>query len=132
MSIRVGLTALALILAFAEPVLAQAPGGRNPNQAGNDAGAAAAGIGALVCVGVSILIGLGIKIWIILFIIKDAKRRGMDPTVWVILEIFVGLVGLIVYLCVREPLLSERRGRRDDYVDDDRPRRRRSRDDEDD
>jgi hypothetical protein len=132
MSIRVGLMALALIATLADTALAQGPGGRNPNQQGNDAGAAGAALATLICVGVSILIGIGIKIWIILFIVKDAKRRGMDPTLWVLLEIFVGLVGLIVYLCVREPLLSERRGERDDYEDYDRSRRRRRRRDDDD
>jgi hypothetical protein len=149
MSIRASLFAVVLALtgmsAQALADLAPGPGPRgqagrqNPrqNQADADADAATAG-GVLCFTGVFILLAIGLKVGIILFIVSDAKKRGMDPTMWVILEIFVGLVGLIVYLCVREPLLSERRRRprrerdEDDDYDDDRPRRsRRLRDDDD-
>ncbi|HJZ93771.1 MAG TPA: hypothetical protein VKE40_23050 [Gemmataceae bacterium] len=140
MSIRAGLIAALLVAASAGDALAQVgPQGprQNQNQQGRDAGARAGAAGALLCIGFAVLIGLGVKIAIIWFIISDARKRGMDPTVWVLIEIFVGLIGLIIYLCVREPLLSERRRRRrrdDEYDedDDDRPRRsRRLRDDED-
>jgi hypothetical protein len=146
MSIRAKLIALLLLLGMmgaATSVFAQnRPGqppqfqqNRNQQKANADDAAAVAG-GVMCVVGVSILIAIALKIGIILFIVSDAKKRGMDPTMWVILEIFVGLVGLIVYLCVREPLLSEKRRRRmrDEEDDDyDRPRRsRRMRDDDDD
>src|SRR5262245_48859509 len=139
MSIRAGLIAAVLVVASAGDALAQVgPQGprQNQNQGAKDAGAAAGAAGALLCIGVAVLIGLAVKVAIIWFIITDARKRGMDPTVWVLIEIFVGIIGLIIYLCVREPLLSEhRRRRRDDEYDedDDRPRRsRRLRDEEED
>jgi hypothetical protein len=148
MSIRAKLIALVLLLGmtgYGAPVFAQNRPGQPPqfqqnrNQQKANADDAAAVAGGVMCVGgVVILLGIALKIGIILFIVSDAKKRGMDPTMWVILEIFVGLIGLIVYLCVREPLLSEKRRRRmrDDEDDDyDRPRRSRrvrDRDDDDD
>jgi len=138
MSIRSGLIAAVLLVACAGDALAQVgPQGprRNQNQPAQDAGAAAGAVGGLVCAGVAVLLAIGIKVAIIWFIIVDARKRGMDPTVWVLIEIFAGLIGLIIYLCVREPLLSERRRRRrrhDEYDEDDydRPRRRRSREED--
>jgi hypothetical protein len=94
------------------------------NQADAEAAAGMA-IGFMICMGVSFLIGIALLIWIILFTVKDAKKRGMDPTIWVVLEIFLGLIGFIIYLCVREPLKSgggrvKRRTRdEDDDRDDD-------------
>jgi hypothetical protein len=140
MSIRRALIAVVLALVFlAGDAIAQVGPAPRPKANNGNAGDAAAIAGGMMCVfGVAILIGLGIKIFIILFIVSDAKKRGMDPTIWVILEIFVGLIGLIVYLCVREPLLTERQRRRREYEEYeeeelDRPRRSRrirDRDDE--
>jgi hypothetical protein len=132
MSIRAGLLSLALLLSFVEMAAAQGPKKANDAQQAGAAGAA----GFLICaIAVGALIGIGIKIWIILFMVSDARKRGMDPTLYVILEIFVGIIGLIIYLCSREPLLSERRryGRQydGDEDDDDRPRRSRRYRDED-
>lgn len=140
MTMRASLMAILLMVSSSEfasadmgPGPRQRPGqGMNQNQPNDDAGVLAGGF--LCAIAIGAIIGIGIKIWIILFIASDAKKRGMDPTMWIILEIFVGLVGLIVYLCVREPLLSERRRSRRYEADDDdydRPRRRRVRDDDD-
>jgi hypothetical protein len=39
------------------------------------------------------------------YINRDAKRRGMSPTLWTLVAIFVPyLVGVIVYFVMREPL----------------------------
>jgi hypothetical protein len=137
MSIRTCVLALLLVCGLAGTGLAQ-PFGPQPNrgpmgpQANNNnqnAGdAAAAALGGMMCIGVAVMIGIGIKVFIIIFIVSDARKRGMDPTLYVILEVFLGLIGLIVYLCSREPLLTERRGRyaRDydgDEDDDDQVRR---------
>jgi len=38
----------------------------------------------------------------------DAKRRGMSPVLWVLVSLFVPyLIGIIVYLVLREPLAFE-------------------------
>src|SRR5262245_35488594 len=124
MSIRAAAIAALLLVATAGNLFAQVgPQNQRRNQAD-----AAAGV-VVTCVGlVGLVIGIAIKFLIIVFIVTDARKRGMDPTMRVILEIFVGIVGLIVYLCVREPLLSERRRSRRRYEDEelddlDRPRR---------
>lgn len=147
MSIRSALIAFFVLIAMTGSLTADIGPGPRPRPPGQpvnqrnqqNAGDAAAFAGGMLCIiGVAAIIGLVIKVLIIVFIVSDAKKRGMDPTVWVILEVFVGLVGLIVYLCVREPLLTERQRRRreyEDYEEDelDRPRRSRrlrDRDDE--
>jgi RNA polymerase subunit RPABC4/transcription elongation factor Spt4 len=39
------------------------------------------------------------------YVNRDAKRRGMSPTLWTVIAIFVPyLVGLILYFVMREPL----------------------------
>jgi hypothetical protein len=46
-------------------------------------------------------LALAIKIGIIVYIYKDAKRSGRDPWLWVLLAIFVpALVTLVIYLIV--------------------------------
>jgi len=128
MSIRAAAIAAVLLVATAANLFAQVgPQNQRRNQADADAAAAAAG-GVMCIVLVGLVIGIVLKVLIIVFIVTDARKRGMDPTLWVLLEIFVGIIGLIVYLCVREPLLSERRrarrGYEDEELDDlDRPRR---------
>jgi len=47
-------------------------------------------------------------IFLIGYINRDAKRRGMSPTLWTIIAVFVPyLVGAILYFVVREPLPFE-------------------------
>jgi hypothetical protein len=48
------------------------------------------------------LAGVGLVIYLAIWVNKDAKARGMDnPTLWVLLIVFTQLLGLIIYLCVR-------------------------------
>jgi len=43
-------------------------------------------------------------IFLIGYIGGDAKRRGMSPTLWVVVSIFIPyLIGIIIYFLVREP-----------------------------
>jgi hypothetical protein len=135
MSIRAGVVALLLLVGVAGTGLGQVRRGPQPgpgpmgpnanNQAGGEAAAVAGGMLCLIAVGA--IIGIGIKVFIIIFIVTDAKKRDMDPTLYVILEVFLGLIGLIVYLCSRQPLVSERgryaREYDGDEDDDDRIRR---------
>ena len=37
----------------------------------------------------------------------DAKKRGMDEAIWLVIVIFTGLLGFIIYLIVRDPLSPE-------------------------
>jgi H+/Cl- antiporter ClcA len=47
------------------------------------------------------LIWIGVSIWVY----KDAKKRGEDsPIIWLLVTLFGGLVGLIVWLVVRPPI----------------------------
>ncbi len=118
----VGLLTLAVVLGVAPQLWADAgfPAGRRPAPGGGGGGAAPAAlaIGWLACMGFALLLGIAIKIFIIVFIVKDCKKRGIDPTMWVILEIFFGLIGLIVYLCVREGQTQNRQHFRGDRYDD--------------
>jgi len=52
-----------------------------------------------------ITIPVAALIFMIAYINRDAKRRGMSPALWTIIAIFVPyLVGAILYFVVREPL----------------------------
>lgn len=43
-----------------------------------------------------------LNIILLVWVAKDAKRRGMDnPILWMLLVFFAGLVGLIIYFLVR-------------------------------
>ena len=37
------------------------------------------------------------------WVYKDAESRGMSGALWVVLVIFLGVVGLIIYLIIRNP-----------------------------
>jgi hypothetical protein len=143
MSIRTFLVALLLLATIGTGALQAQPnraGANNRAQNQADADAAAAAVGGVMCFAIGIgVIAIVVKVLIILFIVSDARKRGMDPTMYVILEIFTGLIGLIIYLCSREPLLTERKRYARDYDgdehDDDQPkrsRRYRGRNDDDD
>lgn len=75
----------------------------NDNNGGGAAvaGSACAGIG---CFGaVVVMVGvLVVNVLILMWVKKDAEARGMEnPLLWVIIVLFTGLIGLIIYLLVR-------------------------------
>jgi asparagine N-glycosylation enzyme membrane subunit Stt3 len=48
------------------------------------------------------VVGLAIAIALAIWVSRDAKARGMDnATLWVVLVIFLGLIGLVIYLIAR-------------------------------
>ena len=49
---------------------------------------------------ISILLG----VWVY----KDAKKRNMNASVWVLIVLLIGCIGLIIYLIVREPIQPAR------------------------
>jgi hypothetical protein len=81
------------------------PAGR-PSPGGSPSGADA---GACVGCGIfgiiflfAIALSVGIAIFLAVWISKDAKARGLDnPGMWVILVLFTGWIGLIIYLVTR-------------------------------
>jgi len=85
------LAALAAASAFAASVLAE-PG---------DLGYAF--LAFLVFGGIILLIIGLIAVWILLavWVYRDAKKRGMEATLWLLLVLLTGIIGLIVYLIVR-------------------------------
>ena len=69
--------------------------------ASNAAGAAGALIGG-TCGCIAGLIGLAIWIFLIVFVYRDAKARGMDNAVLLtIVTAITGLLGFIIYLLMR-------------------------------
>jgi ribosomal protein L37E len=67
----------------------------------NDAASALTG---LVCCGSLVVLPvlwIGVSIAILFWLAKDAKARGMDGAVWLILIFFTGPIGLAIYLFSR-------------------------------
>jgi hypothetical protein len=71
----------------------------------NDPGAAGA---ALVCIITGVSLVFAIIIFMVGYVNKDAKRRGMNSTLWtfLVLVLMPGylVLGFIIYLLMREPL----------------------------
>ncbi len=86
-----GLLSLAAVSAFAARVLAE-PG---------DFGYAL--LALLVFGGIFILILGLLVVWILLavWVYRDAKKRGMEATLWLLVVLLTGFIGLVVYLIVR-------------------------------
>jgi len=85
---------LVLLLGLALFAQQTTPGEIPPEAA---AGLAVAGIITVV----AIIVGLVIQIIIIVFLYKDATRRGQSGALWAILGFFFGLIALIIWLIVR-------------------------------
>ena len=85
------LAALAAVSAYAARALAE-PG---------DFGYAL--LALLVFGGIFILILGLLVVWILLavWVYRDAKKRGMEATLWLLVVLLTGFIGLIVYLIVR-------------------------------
>lgn len=71
----------------------------------NDGSAAASAAGCGICGSFFIFFFLAIvalNIAILVWVARDAKARGMDNAVlWMLLVVFTGIIGLIVYILVR-------------------------------
>ncbi len=48
------------------------------------------------------LIGCIISIAIAVWVYKDAKKRDMNETVWLLIVLLTGCIGCIIYLIVRD------------------------------
>jgi uncharacterized membrane protein YhaH (DUF805 family) len=72
-----------------------------PNQPNPAAGAAACG-GCGLIFAILFLAIIAINIAILVWVARDSKARGMDNSVlWMVLVIFTGWVGLIIYILSR-------------------------------
>ena len=60
--------------------------------------------GALCIVWVVLLI---IWLYVLVWVYKDAKRRGKSGVVWLLIVFFFSIIGLIVWLVVRPPIQSQ-------------------------
>ena len=52
----------------------------------------------LIFVLVWFVLGIVLAIWVY----KDAKRRGLDATLWLVIVILIGPIGVVIYLVSRE------------------------------
>jgi hypothetical protein len=82
------------------------PTGSNTVDAARQAGAlscaACSGIFTLIIAGIVLIIHTIIWVLVAIWVANDAKARGMDNSaLWVVLTIFLGLIGLIIYLVSR-------------------------------
>jgi hypothetical protein len=59
------------------------------------------GIPALICVGLLVLVGFAIQLYIVYFLYTDANVRGQSGVLWAVIGLFTGLMGLIVWLIMR-------------------------------
>ncbi|MCE1248773.1 MAG: PLD nuclease N-terminal domain-containing protein [Firmicutes bacterium] len=64
-------------------------------------GDAAAATGVMCFAGVISLVMLAVSIYIMVWVYKDAKNRGTEPILWLILVFFTGIIGLVIYYFVR-------------------------------
>ncbi len=85
------LAALAAVSAFATRALAE------PDDLGY------AFLAFLVFGGIILFFIALFVVWILLavWVYRDAKKRGMEATLWLLLVLLTGFIGLIVYLIVR-------------------------------
>ena len=101
------LSCCALSLALAAPAAQPA----NPNNPDDDAAAAS---GCLACGGCWLFAVVGGMVATVLIVVlhvlsliwvaKDSRARGMDSSgMWVLVTVFTGFVGLLVYLASRPP-----------------------------
>lgn len=58
----------------------------------------------LFCIGGVWLIGLVFWIWLLTWVYRDAQKRGMSGVLWVLLVLFLQIIGIIIYLIARDPV----------------------------
>ena len=95
----IALTCLLMSVAISAIVSAQEPPWDYSDEA---AGWALFGIGSMICFAI-------IAIWVVFILIaiwvyKDAEKRGSSGALWLIIVIFTGIIGIIIWLVVRPPI----------------------------
>jgi hypothetical protein len=49
-----------------------------------------------------LVVGIVVRVLILVWVYRDAQSRGKDATLWLLIVLFAGLIGLIIYLVVRD------------------------------
>ena len=57
----------------------------------------------MMCMVVMVIISILIAVWVY----RDAKSRGMSGALWLIIVLIAGIIGLIIYLVVRNDKVPE-------------------------
>lgn len=47
------------------------------------------------------LVGAVVWVWMLIWVYRDAKSRGKEPVLWVLIVAVLGLVGFIIYYVLR-------------------------------
>ena len=47
------------------------------------------------------LVGVAVWVWMLIWVYRDAKARGKEPVIWVLIVAVLGLVGFIIYFVLR-------------------------------
>jgi hypothetical protein len=63
--------------------------------------------GIIIVIMIIVLTSCILQIVISVWVYKDAKKRDMDPTMWLAITLLAGCIGCIIYLVVRDPIASE-------------------------
>ena len=74
----------------------------NPYDYSNQAAWSLFGFGAVVCA--VIIVVWVIFILIAIWVYRDAEKRGGNGILWLIIVIFTGIIGIIIWLVVRPPI----------------------------
>ena len=45
-----------------------------------------------------------INIFVLIWVYKDAEKRGANAVLWLVIVLFTGIIGLVIWLVVRPPL----------------------------
>ena len=74
---------------------------------GYDPGLAFWGLTGAMCIIpiIAIIIGIVLAVWVY----KDAQKRGSSGALWLIIVLFTGIIGLIIWLVVRPPIGGEKK-----------------------
>ncbi len=77
------------------------------NGVGPVQGAAWGGVLLLLgCAAVFALAMFVVQVLALVYVYRDAQARGAEPLIWLGIVFFTHLIGFIVWMCVRPPLLK--------------------------
>ena len=48
------------------------------------------------------VVGILVRVLILVWVYRDAQQRGRDAAIWMLIVLIAGLIGLLIYLVVRE------------------------------
>ncbi len=88
------------LILFLQPVLCQVEASSpTPDAAGAVAGAGCCG--SMIFITMLPFIILALNIGLMIYVAKDARARGMEGAVWIILMLVLGVIGFLIYECAK-------------------------------